>query len=269
MQTTNKESTTVTEKPTEKECWSFFDCELMTGYLPGECPNHEECKKAYTHNCDSLNCEIPYTTGVIINRLPNGENEVCQCVYVYNYLESSAIEAGYHTAVDLFYLYSKEGVLVVGQNHPNNNYAPIPEEAIALGFARAETIPYYLPEYWGGTKSEQFDRRSTALPQEWIDAGFSPAVELPYVYEKCFFLEDEYHFLEERMVVSFDPTDPKYQDAIKVGWYPAEGALYPHGVSPSSWVCPSCGKAFPDGVIDTLMFSSLGCCNRCFDDCDY
>jgi hypothetical protein len=130
---------------------------------------------------------------------------------VLSKIPEEAIAAGWHPAERLFYerCYSKEleiPYFIISHL--------VPEEAIAFGFAPPQSLPYSF--YQGpGTLIVLSYWPISMYPQEFVQGGWYPAIDLPY-----------YHTSNGSLVVMFSTNTKNdndlYKEAIAAGWYPAE-----------------------------------------------
>ncbi|NDJ26292.1 hypothetical protein GS682_33010 [Nostoc sp. B(2019)] len=125
---------------------------------------------------------------------------------VHKWLEREAKEAGYSTAIDIFYSYH-DLCLIIGKDK-HSFRLDIPESATALGFAEAEEIPYkyrQLREY--GKLEVTYDSR------RFRELGWHVAIFLPYWFHHD--TDTGKLFLK----VEFDQTKLEYKEAIALGWH--------------------------------------------------
>ena len=183
-------------------CWLFLDCKLMTGELPENCPNYKSCKHNALHTqnrCCFLPCKMWLPDRDQLYKVPTLE--------VLQWIPSEAKEAGYGTAIDIFYSYHNS-CLVIGKDEYGFSL-DIPEEARALGFAESEKIPYeyrQLREY-GKLDVTDDSHRFRGL-------GWHVAIFLPYRFHHD--LDTGKLFIK----VEFDYIKWEYKEVIALGWYP-------------------------------------------------
>lgn len=123
-------------------------------------------------------------------------------------ISAEAKEFGWHPAENLFYEY-KDKCLIIGL------MGAIPEEAKQLGFACSKSMPYYPNSSPGCLHVTRYSPMSS-YPPEFIEAGWHPAVSLPF--DRYF--EDGNICGLNILKVWFDVNDPEYADAIALGWHP-------------------------------------------------
>lgn len=190
------------------DCWLYLDCYILTGYSFENCPNKKACEHnaKHSHNTSSF---LPYDYYV-----PNKLNPLYEIstLIVEPYLEQSAKEQGYATAINLFYFY-EDKALIIGKKHYGDSLA-IPKKALNLGFAEAENIPYeykYKKDKTGeyGLLTVKTDYDNYAFFQ---DLGWFDAVELPYNIRYDLDIGAFLH-------VEFNSNDFRYLEAIKLGWH--------------------------------------------------
>lgn len=197
------------------ECWLFLDCQAMTGLPPSRCPNRKACKQNALHTPNQT-CELQYTYHP---PNPRYDDELFFCrnahLRVHANCPPEAIQLGWYPGEKLFYQY-RDGKLVVG--NPEGGLAiAIPPAAQALGFAVAEHTPYGFnsrPGYLFVTGYRPMEK----YPTEFKEAGWYPAMDLPYYFNQTF---DDVDLVVRKMTVSFDIHDSSYSDAIALGYHPA------------------------------------------------
>lgn len=172
----------VKPKPPDTDCWLFLDCFVMTGFPALSCPNRKHCKQNALHS-SNRSCPLPYTYQQALPHYGKPFDYEGSLLVVYPNLPLEAIAAGWHPASKLFYEYRSGGMWIgTKENGGFLSLSNIPQEAQALGFARAVWLPYHVYSDW---KERNVSVLEVGFPkndpdyQDAIFSGWYPACELP------------------------------------------------------------------------------------------
>ena len=203
------------------DCWLFLDCRIMTGKSFKKCPNRKACKQDALNN-PNRQCELPY-------RLfdPEMGNQLfdTKTLIVENYIEEAFL-MGWQPAesIDKYTPYL-DGCLWVGGREVFYNCfdfssLELPKELQALGWAVSEKIPYAFYDFWiDSNNNYHYYLKVVTADQKHQEFGWHSSVSLPYFK---YFEDTENNGRFGSMWISFSVEDPRYTDAVKLGWYPPQ-----------------------------------------------
>lgn len=200
-------------KPKPHEgCWQFLDCQIMTGFPPEKCPNFKACKEN-ARLSRNRSCKIPYTYQIWNPEFDGLFDHEEAWLCVDSDIPEEAIAAGWYPAERLFYQYFNSTEL---HHQCLAITLTVPQEAIELGFAAPERLQYNYYTHSSYSELIVSNWHSSIVHfQELLEAGWHPAINLPY------YCTTSYQAPHTPVtVVLFDVRNSHYIEAIAAGWYP-------------------------------------------------